>query len=123
MHKSLLTNVLDIKFDTKKLKTQKDFGKWNIMMKVWYKNKSNIEVNTAIQELSIILNILTQVEPTIRDENLTKQESKALKQLQENQNLVIRKVNNRITPVVTGKNYYWNILVINTISIQVHIRK
>lgn len=123
MHKSLLTNVLDIKFDTKKLKTQKDFGKWNIMMKVWYKNKSNIEVNTAIQELSIILNILTQVEPTIRDENLTKQESKALKQLQENQNLVIRKVNNRITPVATGKNYYWNILVINTISIQVHIRK
>ena len=123
MHKSLLTNVLDIKFDTKKLKTQKDFEKWNIMMKVWYKNKSNIEVNTAIQELSIILNILTQVEPTIRDENLTKQESEALKQLQENQNLVIRKVNNRSTPVATGKNYYWNILVTNTISIQVHIRK
>lgn len=34
LHISLLTKVFDIKFDIRKLKTEKDFGKWNIMMKV-----------------------------------------------------------------------------------------
>ena len=47
------------------------------------KGKSNINVNTAIPELSNISNILEQVEPTISyvNDNLTKQERKALKQL------------------------------------------
>ena len=40
------------------------------------KSKSNINVNTAIQELSNISNILEQIEPTISNvnDNLTKQE-------------------------------------------------
>ena len=57
------------------------------------KGKSNINVNTAIPELSNISNILEQIEPTISDvnDNLTKQERKALKELQEDQDLIIRK--------------------------------
>ena len=57
------------------------------------KNKSSINVNTVIPELSNISNILEQIEPTIDDinYNLTKHERKALKKLQEYQNLVIRK--------------------------------
>ena len=44
------------------------------------KSKSNINVNTAIPELSNISNILEQIEPTIShvNDNLTKQERKAL---------------------------------------------
>ena len=45
------------------------------------KGKSNINVNTAIPELSNISNILEQIESTINDLNdsLTKQERKELK--------------------------------------------
>ena len=55
------------------------------------KNKSNINVNTAVPELSNISNILEQIEPTINvaDTNLTKQERKALEELQKDENLVI----------------------------------
>ena len=57
------------------------------------KSNSNINVNTAIPELSNISNILEQIEPTINDvnDNLAKQEHRALKELQEDQDLVIRK--------------------------------
>ena len=55
------------------------------------KNKSNINTNTAVPELSNISNILEQIEPTIivADTNLTKQERKALEELQKDENLVI----------------------------------
>ena len=57
------------------------------------KSKSNRNVKTTIPELSNISNILEQIEPTINDvnDNLTKQERKALKELQQDQNLVIGK--------------------------------
>ena len=58
---------------------------WNVKYndEILGKGKSNINVNTAIPELSNISNILEQVEPTISyvNDNLTKQERKALKQL------------------------------------------
>ena len=57
------------------------------------KKRSNVNVNTAILELSNISNILEQKEPTINDarNNLTKQERKELKEVLEDQNLVITK--------------------------------
>ena len=50
-------------------------------------------MKTTIPELSNISNILEQIEPTINDvnDNLKKQERKALKELQQDQNLVIGK--------------------------------
>ena len=61
------------------------------MMESPVKNKSNINANTAVPELSNISNILEQIEPTIivADTNLTKQERKALEELQKDENLVI----------------------------------
>ena len=57
------------------------------------KSKSKINVNTAIPELSNISNILEQIEPNISNvnDNLTKQVRKALKELEEDQDLVTRK--------------------------------
>ena len=77
------------------------------------KSKSNKNVNTAIPEASNISNILEQAEPTINDvnDNLTKQKRKALKELQENQDLVIRKADKGSTLVLMNKDYYCNTLV------------
>ena len=77
------------------------------------KSKSNKNVNTAIPEVSNISNILEQAEPTINDvnDNLTKQKRKALKELQENQDLVIRKADKGSTLVLLNKDYYCNTLV------------
>ena len=66
-------NVLDIKYDTKeftrKLKIWIEYNDKSLV-----KSKSNINVNTAIPELSNIRNILEQIEPTINDvnDNLTR---------------------------------------------------
>ena len=75
---------------------------------LWEKN-----VNTAIQELSNISNILEQIEPTISNvnDNLTKQERKALKELQEDQDVVIKKVNKSNTLALMDEEYYCNTLV------------
>ena len=72
------------------------------------KNKSNINVNTAVPELSNISNILEQIEPTINfaDTNLTKQERKALEELQKDENLVIRKADEGNILVIMGKDCY-----------------
>ena len=72
------------------------------------KNKSNINVNTAVPELSNISNILEQIEPTINvaDTNLTKQERKALEELQKDENLVIRKADEDNILVIMGKDCY-----------------
>ena len=75
-------NVFDVKFDTKeftrKVKLRERF--WGIENddESLVKSKSNINVNTAIPELSNISNILKQIEPTIHyvNDNLTKQEHK-----------------------------------------------
>ena len=63
------------------------------MVNFQLKKKSNINVNAAIPELSNISNKLEETEPTIKDVNdhLSKQERKSLKELQEYQNLDIRK--------------------------------
>ena len=106
--------MFDIKSDTeeftRKLKLRERF--WGIEYddESLVKSKPNINVNTAIPELSNILNILEQTEPTINDvnDNLTKQERRALKELQEDQDLVIRKGN---TLVLMDKDYYCNTLV------------
>ena len=90
-------NVLDIKNDTKevtrKLKMRERF--WGIEYgdERLAKSKSNINVNSPIPELSNISNILEQVEPTINDvnDNLTKKVRRALKELQDDQDLVKRK--------------------------------
>ena len=74
---------------------------------------SNINVNTAIQQLSNISNILEQIEPIISNvnDNLTKQERKALKELQEDQDLVIRKADKGNTLILMDKDYYCGELV------------
>ena len=56
--------------------------------------------------------MLEQIEPPINvvNENLTKQECKALKELQKDQNLVIRKAGKGNILVITEKHYYWNAL-------------
>ena len=74
--------MFDVKFDTKeftrKVKLRERF--WGIENddESLVKSKSNINVNTAIPELSNISNMLKQIEPTTRDvnDNLTKQEHK-----------------------------------------------
>ena len=57
------------------------------------KNKSNINVILLFKSYQKISNKLEQIEPPINvvNENLTKQECKALNELQKDQNLVIRK--------------------------------
>ena len=90
-------NAFDIKSDTKEFTR-----KLKLRERVWWieyddeslvKSKSNINVDTAITELSNISNKLDQIEPTINDvnDNLAKQELNALKELQEDQDLVIRR--------------------------------
>ena len=78
------------------------------MMESPVKNKSNINANTAVPELSNISNILEQIEPTIivADTNLTKQERKALEELQKDENLVIRKADEGNILVIMGKDCY-----------------
>ena len=109
--------MFDIKSDTKeftrKLKLRERFWRIEYNHESLAKSKSNINVNTAIPELSNISNILEQVEPTISDvnDNLTKQERKSLKELQEDQDLVIRKADKGNTLVLKDKDYYCNTLV------------
>ena len=106
-----------IKFDTKeftrKLKLRERF--WGIEYddESLVKSKSNINFNTAISELSNISNILEQTEPTINDvnDNLTKQDCRALKELQEDQDLVLRKADKGNTLVLMDKDYYYNTLL------------
>ena len=68
---------------------------------------------TAIPELSNISNTLGQIELTINNvnDNLTKQERRALKESQEDQNVVIRKADKGNTLVLMDKDYYFNTLV------------
>ena len=68
---------------------------------------------SAIPELLNISNILGQIEPTINDvnDNLTKQERRALKESQEGQNVVIRKADKGNTLMLMDKDYYFNTLV------------
>ena len=63
---------------------------------------SNKDINTALPELSIISNMLEQIQPTIDDANgnFTKQELEALKKLRENQSLVIRKAAKRTKIII-----------------------
>ena len=110
--------MFDIKSDTKeftrKLKLRERFWGVEYDDESLVKSKSNINFNTAIPELSNILNILEQIEPTINDVNdsLIKQERRALtKGLQEDQDLVIRKTDKCNTLVLMEKDYYCNILV------------
>ena len=110
--------MFDIKSDTKeftrKLKLRERFWGVEYDDEILVKSKSNINFNTAIPELSNILNILEQIEPTINDVNdsLIKQERRALtKELQEDQDLVIRKTDKCNTLVLMEKDYYCNILV------------
>ena len=90
-------NVLDIKSDTKKvtrkLKMRERFWRIEYGDERLAKSKSNINVNSPIPELSNISNILEQVEPTIDavNDNLTKKVRRALKKLQDEQDLVKRK--------------------------------
>ena len=101
-------NVFDIKSDikefTRKVKLR-DFGGMEYHDESLINSKSNINVNAAIPELSNISSILGQIEPTINDvnENLTKQERKALKELQEHKDLVIRKAVKGNTQVLMDK--------------------
>ena len=89
--------MFDIKFDTeaftRKLKLRERFQGIEYNDESLVKSKSNVNVNTAIPELSNISSILEQIEPAINDvnDNLTKQERKALKELQEGHDLVMRK--------------------------------
>ena len=110
--------MFDIKSDTKeftrKLKLRERFWGVEYDDESLVKSKLNINFNTAIPELSNILNILEQIEPTINDVNdsLIKQERRALtKELQEVQDLVIRKTDKCNTLVLMEKDYYCNILV------------
>ena len=74
---------------------------------------SNINVNTAIPELSNISNTLEQIEPTLNgvNDNLAKQERRALKELQEDHDLVIRKADKGNSLVLTDKDHYCKTLV------------
>ena len=101
--------------NAKKLKLRERFWKVEYNDESLVKRKSNINVNTAIQELSNTSNKLEQVEPTISNvnDNLTKQECKALKELQEDQYLVIRKADKGNTIVLMDKDYYCDTLVMN----------
>ena len=53
--------------------------------------------------------MLERIEPPINvvNENRTKQECKALNELQKDQNLVIRKAGKGNILVITEKHYYW----------------
>ena len=115
--------MFDIKSDTKvftrKLKLRERFCGVHYNDEILVKSKSNINVNTAIPELSNISNILEQtiyntIEPTINNVNddLTKEERKALKELQEDQDLVIRKFDKGNTLVLMDNDYCCDTLVI-----------
>ena len=100
-------NVFDIKSDIKEFIRKvklRDFWGMEYHDESLINSKSNINVNAAIPELSSISSILGQIEPTINDvnENLTKQERIALKELQE-QHLVIRKAVKGNTQVLMDK--------------------
>ena len=104
--------MFDIKSDTKgfsrKLKLRERF--WGIE----YNDESLVKRKSKIfQNYQIFQNILEQIEPTMSDvnDNLTKQERKALKELQEDQDLVIRKTDKGNTLVLMDKDYYCNTLV------------
>ena len=73
------------------------------------KTKSNVNANTAIPELSNISDI-EQIKPTINNvnENLTRKEAKVLKELQEDQDLVIGKDDKGNTLVLMDKDYFCN---------------
>ena len=106
--------MFDTKEFTRKLKLRERFWRIEHNNESLVKSKSNISVNTAaIPELSNISNILEQIEPIINDvnDNLTKQERKALKELQEDQDLVITKADKGNTLVLMDKDYYCNTLV------------
>ena len=105
--------ISDTKEFTRKLKLREIFWGIEYNDESLVKRKSNVNVNTAIPELSNISNILEQIEPTISDvnDNLTKQERKALKELQEHQDLVIRKADKGNTLVLMDKDCYCNTLV------------
>ena len=106
--------MFDTKEFTRKLKLRERFWRIEHNNESLVKSKSNISVNTAaIPELSNISNILEQIEPIINDvnDNLTKQERKALKELQEDQDLVITKADKGNTLVLMDKGYYCNTLV------------
>ena len=98
---------------TRKLKLRERFWRIEYDDENLVKSKSNINVNTAIPKLSNISNILEQIQPIINhvNDNLTKQERKALKELQEDQDLVIRKANKGNTLVLMDEDYYCNTLV------------
>ena len=98
---------------TRKLKLRGRFWGIEYNDETLVKSKSNIKDNTAIPELSNISNKLEQIESTINDvnDNLTKQERTALKELQEDQDLVTRKRDKSNTLVLMDKDYYCNALV------------
>ena len=73
----------DMEEFTRKLKLRERFWRIEYDDENLVKSKSNINVNTAIPKLSNISNILEQIQPIINhvNDNLTKQERKALKEL------------------------------------------
>ena len=73
----------------------------------------NIVSQTCIPDLINISNILEQIESITSNinDNLTKQECKALKELQEDQDLVIRKADKGNTLMLMHKDHYCNTLV------------
>ena len=77
------------------------------------KKKSKLNVNTAVPELTNIAMILEQIEPSVKNsnDNLTKQERKALAELQEDTNLIIRKADKGNTLVLMEKDYYCDTLI------------
>ena len=77
------------------------------------KSKSSINVNTAISEVIKYLKHIEQIEANINDvnDNLGKQKRRLLKELQEDQKLVIRKADKGSTialmdEVITVNNSY-----------------
>ena len=73
----------DMEEFTRKLKLRERFWRIEYDDENLVKSKSNINANTAIPKLSNISNILEQIQPIINhvNDNLTKQERKALKEL------------------------------------------
>ena len=109
--------MFDIKSDTKeftrKLKLRERFVGIEYNDESLLKSKSNINVNTAIPELSNISHVLEQLERTINhvNGNIAKQECKALKELREDQDLVIREADKGNTLVLMEKDCYCDTLV------------
>ena len=84
------------------------------------RNKSNKKFETKNKELSLIVNEIENLTPSLKNynNNFTKEEQEALKSLKENNNLIFKTADKGGGWVIMDKNYYKDQLVMFTKKFQ-----